>query len=50
VLIKDFELFFKYFQAIQDSTVENILFSSAPQILIGLFGLLVFTFFINFGY
>lgn len=38
LMIKDFEHFFKCFSAIQDSSVENPLFSSAPHFIIGLFG------------
>ena len=38
------EHFFKYFLAIQNSSVENSLFRSAPHLLIGLFEFLVFNF------
>jgi hypothetical protein len=34
---KDFEQFFKCFSAIQESSVENFLFSSVLHLLIGLF-------------
>ena len=34
----DVEHFFKYISAIQDSSVENFLFSSVPHSLIGLLG------------
>ena len=37
-MTKDVEHFFKYISAIQDSSVENFLFSSVPYSLIGLFG------------
>jgi hypothetical protein len=38
LMIKDGEHVFKCFSAIQDSSVENSLFSSVPYFLIGLFG------------
>ena len=38
LMTKDVEHFFKCFSAIQDSSVENSLFSSVPHSLIGLFG------------
>ena len=40
LMIRDVEHFFRCFSAIQYSSVENSLFSSAPQFLIGLFGFL----------
>ena len=43
-MTKDIEHFFKYFLAIQNSSVENSLFSSVPHLLTGLFGFLVFNF------
>jgi hypothetical protein len=43
-MTKDVEHFFRCFSAIQDSFVENSLFSSVPHFLIGLFGLLVSNF------
>jgi hypothetical protein len=39
-MTKDVEHFFKCFMAIQDSSVENSLFSSSPYFLIELFGYL----------
>jgi hypothetical protein len=38
LMTKDVEHFFKYISAIQDSSVENFLFSSVPHSLIGLLG------------
>jgi hypothetical protein len=38
LMIKDMEHFFRCFSAIQYSSVENSLFSSVPNFLIGLFG------------
>jgi hypothetical protein len=40
LMIKDVEHFFRFFSAIQYSSVENCLFSSVPHFLIGLFGFL----------
>jgi hypothetical protein len=39
LITKDFEHFFQYFSAIQDSSVVNYLFSSIHHFLIGLFEL-----------
>jgi hypothetical protein len=38
LMTKDAEHFFRYSSAIQDSFVENSLFSSVSQFLMGLFG------------
>ena len=44
LMTKDFEHFFKCFLAIGDSSVEKSLFSSVPNFLIWLFGVLPYSF------
>jgi hypothetical protein len=44
LMTKDVEHFFGCFSVIQDSSVENSLFSSVSHFKIGLFGLLEFNF------
>jgi hypothetical protein len=44
LMIKDVEHFFRCFSAIQYSSVENSLFNSVPQFLMGLFDSLEFSF------
>ena len=44
LMTKDVEHFFRYVLAIRDSSVENSLFSSAPDVFNGSFGLFVSNF------